>query len=205
MTGWTPSTDGGEIIRVQPEPSFPPFPVQPGIQHHANPPTCPVESCPYLPVPCPYLPLCHARVSPCVMPVSLPVSCPCLPLCHARVSPCVMPAPGCHARLPCVMPASRVSCLPPGCHARLPFVIPAKAGIQSLFPIRHVLVRGATGGRASLALPFAKRRECAGVRVKERSSSLSCDTVGFLLPSAPHILKTLRMSETLWVVGVAQG
>ena len=59
---------------------------------------------------------------------------PMLPLCHARVSPCVMPA-------------SRLSCPPPICHARLPFVIPAKAGIQSLFPIRHVLVRG--GGRGA--------------------------------------------------------
>ena len=153
MTGWTPSTDGGEIIRVQPEPSFPPFPVQPGIQHHANPPTCPVESCPYLPAPCPCLPLCHARVSPCTMPVSPLMSCPCLSLCHARVSPCVMPAPGCHARprvscpppvcharLPCVMPASRVSCPSPICHSR-------ESGNPESFP--HPPRSGEGGGRGS--------------------------------------------------------
>ena len=142
MTGWTPSTDGGEIIRGQPEPSSPsPFPVQPGIRHHANPQTCPVESCPYLPAPCPFLPLCHARVSPYVMPaphVSCPppmcharprVSCP-PPVCHARLR-VSYPPPMCHARPrvscppPGVMPASRVSCPPPVCHACLPCVMPA--------------------------------------------------------------------------------
>lgn len=52
---------------------------------------------------------------------------------------------------------------------------------------------------------FSLGRERAGVRVKEWAYPLSCDAVGFLLPSASHTLKTLRMSETLWVVGVAQG
>ena len=107
MTGWTRSIDGGEIIRVQAEPSsLSLFPVQPGIQHHANPPTCTVKSC------------------------------PCLSLCHA-------PLP-CHARLPL-------------CHACFPCVIPAKAGIQNLFPIRHVLVTVSAGGRASLSLPLDSR------------------------------------------------
>ena len=109
MSGWTRSSPS-------------PFPVHPGIQHHANPPTCTVESCTCLPAPRPCLPLCHARfpcvmlASPCVMPASLcvmpasRVSCP-PPVCHARL-------PLCHTCLPCVIPASRVSCPPPICHSR---------------------------------------------------------------------------------------
>ena len=59
--------------------------------------------------------------------------------------------------------------------------------------------------RTTMFAKFSLGRERAGVRVKEWAYPLSCDTVGFLLPSASHTLKTLRMSETLWVVGVAQG
>ena len=168
MTGWTPSTDEGKSSGYRPNQVPSPFPMQPGIQHHANPPTCTVESCPFLPAPCPFLPY--------VIPVSLLVSCP---------------PPGYHAR-------PRVSCPPPICHSR-------ESGNPESFPHPPPAGEGAAVGRASLALPLAKLRESAGVRVKERSSPLSCDNVGFLLPSASHTLKTLRMSETLWVVGVAQG
>ena len=88
--------------------------------------------------------------SPSPFPVVPPLMSYPSPVCHARL-PCVMPVSR------CVMPASRVSCLPPICHSRPPFVIPAKAGIQSLFPIRHVLVTVSAGGRASLALPLDSR------------------------------------------------
>ena len=106
------------------------------------------------------------------------------------------------------MPTSRLSCPPPICPSRLPLCHSRESGNPESFPHPPRAGEGGGWGTGVIGPSICKAlpgRESAGVRVQEWSSPLSCDTVGFLLPFAPHTLKTLRMSETLWVVGVAQG